>query len=95
MCASSPTFGEWESIELDDQKRCQLFIPEGFAHGFCVLSEEALVHYKASALYDPTAECSIRWDDPDLNIAWPTQTPVLSERDRNGATLKKCMKVDR
>ncbi len=85
----SPTFGEWESVELDDQLRYQLFVPAGFAHGFCVLSEDALVHYKASALYDPHTECSIRWNDSDLNIVWPIQQPVLSERDRNSPSFQQ------
>ena len=78
----SPTFGRWEAFELDDQSHEQLFIPVGFAHGFCVLSETALVHYKVSAVYDPATECSIRWNDPTIRIAWPTASPLLSLRDQ-------------
>ncbi len=78
----SPTFGKWEGVELDDQARAQLFIPAGFAHGYCVLSNTALVHYKVSSLYDPKTECSIRWNDPTLNIAWPIDDPILSLRDQ-------------
>lgn len=78
----SPTFGKWEGVELDDQTHKQLFIPAGFAHGYCVLSKTALVHYKVSSLYDPKTECSIRWNDPALNIAWPMNDPILSSRDQ-------------
>ena len=85
----SSTFGQWESVVLDDQERKQVFIPVGFAHGFCVLSEEALVQYKVSAPYDPQTERSIRWNDPDLAIHWPIENPILSERDRNNRFFKE------
>jgi dTDP-4-dehydrorhamnose 3,5-epimerase len=78
---SSPTFGKWFGIELDDQMHHQLFIPVGFAHGYCALSPKAKVHYKVSSFYNPATECSIRWNDPDLNITWPTKSPILSPRD--------------
>ena len=78
----SPTFGQWEFIELDDVHRRQIFIPEGFAHGFCVLSDQALVHYKVSTPYDAAAESAIRWNDPNLNICWPCSEPNLSPRDQ-------------
>lgn len=78
----SPTFGKWIGVELDDKSHKQLFIPIGFAHGFCVLSETALVHYKVSSVYNPKTECSIRWNDPTLNIDWPIRSPILSERDQ-------------
>ena len=77
----SPTFGQWEGVELDDQSHRQLFIPIGFAHGFCVLSDAAIVQYKVSAVYNPETECSIRWNDPRVNIAWPIHNPILSPRD--------------
>jgi len=83
----SPTFGKWYAQELDDETHHQLFIPVGFAHGFCVLSDTALVHYKTSAVYDPSTECSIRWDDPDLKIEWPIQNPVLSKRDQSSPSF--------
>jgi dTDP-4-dehydrorhamnose 3,5-epimerase len=79
----SPTFGQWVGVELDDQTHRQIFIPIGFAHGYCVLSDTALVHYKVSSVYDPQTECSIRWNDPRLNITWPIQNPFLSSRDEN------------
>ncbi|MES2274115.1 MAG: dTDP-4-dehydrorhamnose 3,5-epimerase [Chlamydiota bacterium] len=78
----SPTFGKWEAVELDDQTHRQLFIPLGFAHGFCVLSETARVQYKVSSFYDPKTERSIRWNDPDFQIAWPISNPILSPRDQ-------------
>lgn len=78
----SPTFGEWEAVELDDQEHRRLLIPVGFAHGFAVLSETALVHYKVSSPYDPQTERSIRWDDSRLQIAWPVRQPLLSARDK-------------
>ncbi|MBI3508657.1 MAG: dTDP-4-dehydrorhamnose 3,5-epimerase [Chlamydiia bacterium] len=87
----SPTFGQWQAAILDEIHREQLFIPIGFAHGFCVLSETALIQYKVSAIYDPENEAAIRWDDPQIGIAWPTQTPLLSLRDQNAPLLKDIM----
>lgn len=78
----SPTFMQWLAVELDDQSHKQLFIPKGFAHGFCVLSETARVNYKVSSAYNPKTECSIRWNDPDFNIDWPEKNPILSPRDQ-------------
>ncbi len=78
----SPTFGAWEGIFLDSEAREQFFIPSGFAHGFCVLSETALVQYKVSSVYNPVTECSIRWNDPTLAIEWPVIYPILSPRDQ-------------
>ena len=79
----SPTFGQWEGVELDDRSHQQLFIPLGFAHGFCVISETADVIYKVSSYYDPEAERGLAYDDPDLAIDWPVTSPLVSERDRN------------
>ena len=78
----SPTFGQWEAVVLDDVLREQIFIPEGFAHGFCVLSDTAFVQYKVSSIYNPNTECSIRWNDPGLKIDWPVENPELSVRDQ-------------
>ena len=78
----SPTFMQWEAVTLDDQNHHQFFIPKGFAHGFCVLSPTAIVHYKVSSPYDPKTECSIRWNDPAFNIPWPIHNPILSPRDQ-------------
>ncbi|MET0793752.1 MAG: dTDP-4-dehydrorhamnose 3,5-epimerase [Polyangiaceae bacterium] len=77
----STTFGRWQALELDDQKREQLFIPVGFAHGFCVLSEVAEVQYKVSTPYDANTECALSYADPELSIAWPVSAPLLSARD--------------
>ncbi len=78
----SPTFGQWEGVYLDDVKQQQLFIPNGFAHGFCVVSEEgAHVHYKVSTPYDSQTEKTFRFDDPTLQIQWPAEHPILSIRD--------------
>lgn len=90
---TSPTFGQWEAIELDDEQHHQLYIPVGFAHGFCVLSETALVHYKVSSFYDPATECSIRWNDPDLKIDWPIAKPILSPRDQKSPFFKEVVNV--
>jgi dTDP-4-dehydrorhamnose 3,5-epimerase len=78
----SPSFGRWHGVKLDADEASELFLPVGFAHGFCALSEVADVAYKVSALYDPATERAIRWDDPTLGIVWPVENPVLSERDR-------------
>lgn len=79
---NSPTYGQWESVILDDQSHHQFFIPVGFAHGFCVLSEKAHVLYKVSSPYDPAVERGFRWDDPFINIDWPIKDPIVSQRDQ-------------
>ena len=83
----SPTYGEWEGYQLDDEGHRQLFVPVGFAHGFCVLSDVADVTYKLSSLYDPATEAGIAWDDPDVAVEWPISDPELSERDRAAPRL--------
>jgi dTDP-4-dehydrorhamnose 3,5-epimerase len=83
----SKTFGEWEGYELDDASHRQLFVPVGFAHGFCVLSEVADVHYKVSSYYDPETEAGIAWNDPDVAVAWPLTEPLVSERDESAPHL--------
>ena len=85
--AGSPTLGQWVGVELTEDNFRQLYIPEGFAHGFCVLSDSADVQYKTSRVYSPAHEQGIAWNDAALGIAWPTQTPLLSERDRTAQTL--------
>jgi dTDP-4-dehydrorhamnose 3,5-epimerase len=85
---ASPTYGQWESVELDDAEHHQLFVPIGFAHGFCVLSEVADVTYKCSTYYDGTIERGFAYDDPDVDIAWPQDMALLvSERDIRAPTL--------
>ncbi|MBB4663343.1 dTDP-4-dehydrorhamnose 3,5-epimerase [Conexibacter arvalis] len=84
----SPTFGQWEAFELDDESMRQLFVPVGFAHGFCVTSEIADVAYKCSNYYDPATEAGIAYDDPAIGIEWPSEVePIVSERDANAPTL--------
>lgn len=90
---NSPTFMEWEAVMLDDQTHKQLYIPIGFAHGFCVLSDTARVQYKVSAPYDPKTECSIRWNDPELKISWPIHDPLLSPRDQLSPFFKEVADV--
>ena len=83
----SPTFGRWDSVILSARNGRQLWIPEGFAHGFCVTGDSAIVLYQLSACHDPAAELTIAWNDPALAIAWPVRRPVLSDRDRLAPTL--------
>jgi dTDP-4-dehydrorhamnose 3,5-epimerase len=84
---ASSTFGRWQGVELDDRAHQQLVVPDGFAHGFCELSEEADVIYKVSAYYDPATEAGFRWDDPEVGIDWPVDAPVVSERDRRAPSF--------
>jgi dTDP-4-dehydrorhamnose 3,5-epimerase len=77
----SPTFGQWFGTLLSGDNHHQLYIPEGFAHGFCVLSETARFLYKCSAPYVPAADQVVRWDDPAIGIAWPVAAPLLSPKD--------------
>ena len=77
----SSTFGRWVSERLSADNHKQLYVPPGFAHGFCVLSESALLAYKCTELYHPETELSIAWNDPQLAIDWPVQEPVLSKKD--------------
>ncbi len=80
----SPTLGQYVGAELSDKNDTLLWVPPGFGHGFCVLGEDAAdVSYKVSGAYNPAGEGGIRYDDPDLAIAWPTNNPVLSERDKS------------
>jgi dTDP-4-dehydrorhamnose 3,5-epimerase len=79
----SPTFGHWEAVELDDEACRQLYVPIGFAHGYCVVSEVADVLYRCSTYYDPARERGFAWDDPEVGIAWPLVHPELSQRDRD------------
>ena len=84
----SPTFGQWEGFELDDVRAHQLWIPVGFGHGFCVVSDEADVVYKVTSYYDPATEAGIRFDDPDVAVSWPAGLDlVYSERDASAPRL--------
>ncbi len=83
----SPTFGQWEGAELDDERMRQLYLPIGFAHGFCVLSDVADVVYKLSSYYDPATESGLAYDDPDVGIAWPDLELLVSDRDARAPRL--------
>jgi dTDP-4-dehydrorhamnose 3,5-epimerase len=86
--AASPTFGGWFGVELSDTGPRQLYMTAGLAHGFCVLSEWADVHYKASRRYDPADAAGVRWDDPDIGIAWPLASPIVTRRDAEYPRLR-------
>jgi dTDP-4-dehydrorhamnose 3,5-epimerase len=90
----SPTFGRWVGVELSSENCLQIYIPEGFAHGFCTLSETAAVLYKCTDYYAPGEERTIRWDDPALSISWPVFEPILSEKDRSALTLSSMSPKD-
>lgn len=86
--ADSPTYGQWYGVILNDSNRQQLYIPPGFAHGFCVISETVDVTYKCTALYVPSEDAGIRWDDPDIGIDWPVSEPLVSDKDRQAPLLR-------
>lgn len=77
----SPTFAQWVGVTLSADNHRSLYVPPGFAHGFCVISEEADVQYKVTAPYAPESDCGIRWDDPQIGVAWPVKAPSLSAKD--------------
>jgi len=99
----SPTYGQWAGLKLNAEKKNMLYIPEGFAHGFCVLSETAQLIYYCTQVYSPQHERGIIWNDKELNIAWPIENPILSDRDQkflplnqadNNFSYKEKMEVD-
>ena len=83
----SPTFGTWVGVSLSSDNFRQIYVPPGYAHGFCVVSEVAEVEYKCTDFYDPADEGGVMWDDPLLAIDWPTATPILSGRDQSHPRL--------
>jgi len=83
----SPTFGQWTGVMLTDENNRHLWIPEGFAHGFCVLSEHATFTYQCTSLYDPTADASIAWNDGDIGVDWPVSAPLISDKDAKAPLL--------
>ncbi|NNK85730.1 MAG: dTDP-4-dehydrorhamnose 3,5-epimerase [Desulfobacterales bacterium] len=83
----TPTFGKWTGAYLSDQNKRQLFIPEGFAHGFCVMSKTAHFLYKCSDFYASDDECGINWSDPDIAIDWPVKNPIISTKDKQNPNL--------
>ena len=86
----SPGYGQWLGVNLDDVERSLLYVPEGFAHGFCVLSETAVVTYYCNQVYSPDHEEGIVWNDSALSIAWPVSNPIVSPKDAGLPSLKQC-----
>lgn len=84
----SPTFGQWHGEILSGDNNKQFYIPEGFAHGFCVLSDTAIFSYMCTNVYDAAADNSLLWNDPQIDINWPIDNPLLSDKDKNALTLK-------
>ena len=92
---NSPTFGKWFSIILDSKKKTMLWVPEGFAHGYLVLSKYAEVIYKCTCKYYPKNQIDILWNDPFINIKWPNKNPILSQKDTLGVELRKIKNLPR
>ncbi len=88
----SPSFGQFFGTEISEDNHRQLYVPPGFAHGFCVVSESALFMYKCTQYYNPKAELSLAWNDPKLAIPWPVKDPTLSDKDRNALFLSELPK---
>jgi len=87
--AGSPTYGRWYGLELDGTAATQLYIPPGFLHGFLALEDDTVFAYKCTTPYRPEAEFSVRWDDPELDIAWPLADVVMAARDASAATFRE------
>ena len=85
----SKTFGRYFSIKLSNKNYCSIYIPEGFAHGFCCLDKENIVYYCNSNYRDKNSEIGILWNDPDINIKWPIKNPILSIKDKNNFSFKE------
>lgn len=86
---TSSTFGKWHGLILSAENKRQFYIPPGFAHGFAVLSETALFQYKCTDFYIPSCEVTLQWNDPEVGIQWPVDSPLLSEKDRKGLALRE------
>jgi dTDP-4-dehydrorhamnose 3,5-epimerase len=85
----SSTFGKWEAVQLSSENKRQFYVPPGFAHGFLVLSDTAMFHYKCTEFYSPKDEMTIRWNDPEIGIKWPDVEPIISDKDAKGLLLKE------
>ena len=84
----SPTYGKWESVVLSEDNKLQFWIPEGFAHGFVTLEDETVFNYKCTNIYNKESEGSLLWNDPDINIDWNIENPILSEKDKVSPLFK-------
>ena len=91
--SNSATFGKWDSIELSGDNMKMIFIPRGFAHGYCTLTEKSEVLYKVDNYYNPKSECGLLWDDPDIGISWPVKDPILSEKDSKNLPINEFIKL--
>ena len=89
----SSTYGQWVGVYLNEKNKQQLYVPEGFAHGFVVTSDTAEVIYKCTSLYAPQQEGSVLWNDPDIGIDWPVESPLLSDKDRDAVRLNDLPKM--
>jgi len=87
----SPTFGKWFGIELSDANKLMLWVPPGFAHGFCAMEDGSDLVYKCTTLYDPPSDRAILWNDPEIGIEWPIEVPVLSGKDTKAPRLAEAM----
>lgn len=85
----SPTFGDWVGVHLSAQSKNRIWIPPGYAHGFCVTSESAEILYKCTTHYDPASEHTLAWNDPDVGVRWPIDAPIISQRDAAGLPLAR------
>lgn len=85
----SATYGQWVGYELSDQNQAMLYVPPGFAHGYCVLSPDALILYKVTDEYAPATERGIRWNDPEIGVQWPLENPLVSDRDERLPPLRE------
>ncbi len=88
---NSATFGKWFGVTLSEQNHLQLYVPAGFAHGFCVTGDHARVLYKCTDLYNPACEHTILWNDPQIGIDWPVTEPVISDKDAKGVPLRDAL----
>lgn len=86
--ADSATFGRWFGTRLSGENKKQMFVPDGFAHGFCVTSRDAHVLYKCTTLYEPEEDAGVLWNDPDIGVQWPVDEPILSTKDQNAPRLQ-------
>ena len=89
----SPTFGQWDGIILSADNKKMIYIPRGFAHGFCTLSKDCEIMYKVDNYYTPDSEGTIRWDDPSLKIDWPVNNPILSDKDSKSKHFEEFCKI--